>query len=218
MKYRALLFDMDGTLLDTLQDIADSMNAVLKGYGFPVHPAYKYKKFVGGGMDMLARRVLPEDRFEERLVPDLAEKMNAEYSMRWDKNTRLYPGVDTMLDNLRQRGVRLSLLSNKPDLFTKMIYERYLAKWEFEIVMGACPGVPKKPDPYAALLIAQQMGLAPEQFIYLGDSDTDMKTAIAAGMHPVGALWGFRDAEELRANGALELLERPEELAGLLED
>jgi phosphoglycolate phosphatase len=212
MAYRALLFDMDGTLLDTLQDIADSMNAVLEAHGFPVHPAYKYKRFVGGGIEMLARRVIPADRFEEGLVRELSEGMSREYSKRWDRFARLYPGVDGMLDGLVRRGARLSLLSNKPDHFTRMMYEKYLSAWEFEIVRGARLDAPKKPDPCAALLIARHMDLAPGEFIYLGDSDTDMKTAVAAGMHPVGALWGFRDADELLANGAKELLERPEEI------
>jgi phosphoglycolate phosphatase len=216
MKFFAVLLDMDGTLLDTLGDIANSMNAVLKRSGFPPHPVERYRKYVGGGIGELTRKALPDGKKDEDLVNNLSAQMREEYSRHWGDTTRLYPGVDRMLDGLSSRGIRLSILSNKPDEFTKEMYRYFLGPWDFEIVMGASPGFPKKPDPAAALHIAGEMGLEPALFVFLGDSDNDMKTAVAAGMYPAGALWGFRDEDELRANGARVLLKRPEDILNIM--
>jgi len=218
MKFHAVLFDLDGTLLDTLQDIADSMNEALKKHGLPGYPAESYKKFVGGGLELLVRRVLPEHIDADSLFRVLMEQMQNEYSTRWSVNTRLYPGIRRMLDGLTEQGLRLSILSNKPDDFTQKIYAHYLSTWNFEIVLGAGAALPRKPDPAAALWIADQMQLAPAEFVYLGDSSTDMKTAVAAGMRPIGALWGFRDADELLESGAEQLIARPEEMLEVVKD
>jgi phosphoglycolate phosphatase len=216
MKYHAILFDLDGTLLDTLQDIADSMNEALKKHGLPGYPAESYKKFVGGGLELLVRRVLPENIDADSMFRLLMKQMQDEYSTRWRVNTRLYPGIRQMLDCLTEKGLRLSILSNKPDDFTQKIYAHYLGKWNFEIVRGAGDALPRKPDPAAALWIAERMRLAPAEFVYLGDSSTDMKTAVAAGMRPIGALWGFREADELLESGAERLIARPEEMLEVL--
>ena len=214
--FQAVLFDMDGTLLDTLEDIAKSMNTVLARNGLPTHPVDRYRRFVGGGVEGLARGVLPDGLSDTDRIRELIEQMKAEYSRRWHDTTRLYPGVKQMLDGLHERGIRLGILSNKPDQFTKMIYDYFLRPWNFELVLGASGELPKKPDPTAALVIAKKMGIEPRQFIYLGDSDTDMKTAIAADMYPVGALWGFRDAKELQESGAKMLLRKPQDLLKLV--
>jgi phosphoglycolate phosphatase len=216
MKFLALIFDMDGTLLNTLDDIANSMNAVLKRNGFPQHPVECYRKYVGGGIGELVLRALPDGHEDAGRSGALAEQMREEYSRRWAETTRLYPGVDRMLDGLSIRGLRFSILSNKPDEFTVEMCRFFLSSWDFEFVMGASPSFPKKPDPAAALHIARGMGLESDVFVYLGDSGTDMKTAVSAGMYPAGALWGFRDADELRANGAKVLLKRPEDILEII--
>jgi len=215
MDYKAVLFDLDGTLLNTLDDIADSMNSVLERNGFTPHPVERYKKFVGGGVGDLSWRVLPDGFASDELALKISTQMRDEYSRRWGIKTRLYPGIDSMLDALAKRYVPLSILSNKPDDFTQVICGHYLTRWHFEIILGATDRFPKKPDPAAALFIAREMGIAPGDILYLGDSDTDMKAAVAAGMFPVGVLWGFRDADELLASGARLLLQKPEELPGL---
>jgi phosphoglycolate phosphatase len=209
IEHRAVLFDLDGTLLDTLEDIAVSMNTALERNGFPPHKIEQYKVFVGGGMVDLARKALPAGCSEE-IVQKMENEMRAEYSRRWAHATRLYPGISDMLDVLGSAGIRCSILSNKPDDFTAMIVRKFLGSWNFEIVRGAMESVPKKPDPAAALMIARSMGIDPAQFVYLGDSGTDVTTAKSAGMYPVGALWGFRGAKELTEAGALTLIERPE--------
>jgi phosphoglycolate phosphatase len=215
MVYKAVLFDLDGTLLDTLHDISDSMNRVLEENGFAPHPAECYKKFIGGGVGDLARRALP-DGVDDATAVDIAVKMRDEYARRWGVRTRLYPGIAAMLDGLVGRKVPMSILSNKPDDFTRVMCEHYLGAWPFRIIMGASDTFPKKPDPSAALYIARHMEVDPAAFLYLGDSDVDMKTASAAGMFPAGALWGFRGARELLAHGAKQLLQKPEDLLDLV--
>ena len=215
MKVSAVLFDLDGTLLDTLGDIAASMNAVLSGKGYPAHPAQLYRKFIGDGIETLVRRALPAGSADADLVAALRGMMRDEYSRRWADTTRPYPGVEALLDGLAARGTPMAVLSNKPDEFTKKMCDHYFKRWRFPIVIGESPALPKKPDPAAALHIARTLNRAPSEFIYLGDSGTDMATAAAAGMYPAGALWGFRDAGELLANGARALLERPEDLLDL---
>jgi phosphoglycolate phosphatase len=216
MKYKAVLFDLDGTLLDTIQDIAESMNSVLRYYNFPAHPVEAYKIFVGDGVEALARRVLPEGRQDAETVSGCVSAMRKEYGTRWPNNTRPYEGVPELLDALVARGIKLSVLSNKPDDFTKIMVAGLLPRWPFEPVLGARPFVPQKPDPAGALEIARRISIPPEEFLYLGDTGTDMKTAKAAGMYPVGVNWGFRTAEELETNGAKIIIEKPLELLEIL--
>ena len=215
MKYRAVIFDLDGTLLDTIDDIAGSMNSVLGGYGYPTHPVDRYKIMVGDGMEMLVRRSLPEGS-DDATVQACVGEMEAAYSENWDVVTKPYPGVETMLRYLKGRGLRMAILSNKPHDFAELMVAKLLSGWEFDMVLGARDGVPKKPDPIAALEIAQSLSIDPSQFLYLGDTNTDMRTAVASGMLAVGVLWGFRDAEELLESGARVLLQKPEDITDVL--
>jgi phosphoglycolate phosphatase len=212
MEFKAVIFDMDGTLLDTLQDLADSMNQVLKRFGYPEHPREAYKYFVGQGMDILVRKALPPEHLYESLIPQCIEAMREEYGKNWDRSTRPYPGIPELLDALTQKEIPMAILSNKPHDFTQFVAARLLAKWTFPVILGARPGVPKKPDPAGALEIADILKLSPKEILYLGDTGTDMQTATAAGMFPVGVLWGFRTESELLAEGAKVLIERPQEL------
>ena len=216
MQFEAILFDLDGTLLDTLEDLANSMNGVLERRGFPQHDRELYKQFVGDGMEVLVRRALPEGHQEEQLVQACLLVMRKEYSVRWRETTRPYAGIPELLDALRRRRLRMAILSNKPDDFTREMVGALLTPWRFDAVVGARPEVPKKPDPTMALAIARDLAIPPARVLYLGDSGTDMRTAVSAGMFPVGALWGFRAAAELEANGAQVLISRPMDLLGFL--
>ncbi len=215
MKYRAVIFDLDGTLLDTIDDIAGSMNSVLRSHEFPTHPVDRYKIMVGDGMEMLVRRALPREADDSTLQACVRE-METAYSENWDTFTKPYPGVETMLRYLTGRGLRMSVLSNKSHNFAELMVSRLLPEWEFEMVLGARDGVPKKPDPKAALEIAEALSINPSQVLYLGDTNTDMKTAVASGMFAVGVLWGFRDVKELLESGAQMLLEKPENITEVL--
>lgn len=214
---QAVLFDLDGTLLDTLEDLADAVNAVLSSLGFAVHPVDAYRYFVGDGVETLMRRTLPASAAADpALLARAVEAQRAEYRTRWKAKTRPYPGVPGLLDALEHRGVRMAILSNKPDAFVGEMVGHYFPRTPFEIARGARPGVPVKPDPGSALQVAAEMRLPPKDFLYVGDTNTDMRTARAAGMPSVGVLWGFRTEAELRESGAEGLIASPGELLGLL--
>ena len=216
MKYKAVLFDLDGTLLNAIKDIADSVNMALYHLGFPQHELEAYKYFVGDGREALAIRALPEDCRDTVNLDKLAASIEIEYSKRWANNTRPYQGVPDMLEALTDLGIKMAILSNKPQGSTELMVSGLLPQWRFELVVGARSSMPKKPDPTAALRIARRLNIRPVEFLYLGDSDVDMKTATAAGMYPVGALWGFRTADELLDSGAKELIQHPTDLLHLL--
>lgn len=216
MKYQAVVFDFDGTLMDTLQDVADSVNAVLARSGFQEHRLEDYRRFVGDGVEELARRVLPQGHRQEETVTRVLAAIRDEYRQRWINHTRPYDGVPELLDALTERRLKMAILTNKPDDSTRAMMAKLLSRWHFDIILGATPALPRKPDPTGALQVADSLGLPPKAFIYVGDSDIDMKTANAAGMYAVGALWGFRTPEELIRNGAKALIREPLELLELL--
>lgn len=211
-EYRAVIFDLDGTLLDSLADIADSMNLVLAAMNLPTHPRESYRYFVGSGMETLVRRALPADRRDQARAAEAVDAMRQEYQRRWHRQTRPYAEIPELLTALAQRRVKLAILSNKPDDFTQMSVAALLQAGLFQQIRGAGPDTPRKPDPTGALALADQLALPPEQILYVGDSGIDMQTAKSAGMFAVGALWGFRDARELQENGADALIARPLEL------
>jgi phosphoglycolate phosphatase len=191
---RAVLFDLDGTLLDTLEDLADSANAVLGESGFPTHPVEAYRYFVGDGARVLMTRVLPAASRDEANITHCLRRFVAAYAERWNIKTHPYPHDATV------RCVR-----------------ELLKGWEFDVVLGQQEGRPRKPAPEGALLIARELGVHPGDVLYLGDTATDMQTAIAAGMIPVGALWGFRTEDELVASGARMLVGSPVEILAILD-
>jgi phosphoglycolate phosphatase len=218
MMFQAVLFDLDGTLLNTLTDLADAMNASLAHFGYPPHPVDAYKYFIGDAVETEAKRALPESAHEPQIIKKVADLSEQIYDKCWHKNTKPYPGIPELLSNLAKRGLLLTVLSNKPDYFTKIMVAKLLPDYRFEIVRGALPDVSIKPDPAAALQIANQLKIPPEQFLYLGDTNTDMKTAVAAGMFPLGCLWGYRTADELLEAGAKAFVQTPTEVLAFLDN
>lgn len=216
MKYQAVVFDLDGTLLDTLADLADSMNAVLAARGLPTHPVEAYKTFVGDAMPTLVYRAAPASRNDPALHAELLAAARAEYGRRWADKTRLYDGVAEMLDGIAARGCKTAVLTNKPQEFAELCVDRLLAGWRFDAVRGVGDHTPPKPDPAGALRVCEALGLQPGDCLYLGDTNTDMRTAVGVGMYPVGAVWGFRTAEELRQTGAAALAEHPTDVLTML--
>jgi phosphoglycolate phosphatase len=217
MPFRAVIFDLDGTLLDTIEDLTDSMNAALVRLGHPARTIAECKQLVGDGLETFVRRALPPAAADDpRERTRLRELMMMEYRDRSTLKTRPYPGVPDLLDALAARNVPAAVLSNKPHDSTLAVMEHYFSRWSFRAIFGARDGVPVKPDPAGALEIARILGLAPANIAYLGDTNTDMQTATGAGMYGVGALWGFRTAGELLANGAKVLIETPMDLMPIL--
>ena len=212
MQFKAILFDLDGTLLDTLEDLGNSVNRVLAEKEFPTHDLDLYRYFVGDGALMLITRALPKQKRKNDVIQACVDAFQQDYSQNWKVKTRLYDGISEMLDELVTRNLKLAVLSNKPHKFTKQSVDKLLSNWRFEIVLGQRDAVPRKPSPEGALEIAEHLSIKPENILYLGDSAVDMQTAVAAGMFPVGVLWGFRSAKELNDSGAKALLERPLEV------
>lgn len=216
MRYKAVIFDLDGTLLDTLEDLAFAANRILADNNFPTHPVGAYRTFVGEGLRVLIERILPEGHRETAVVTKMMAAFEEVYAKCWHVRSAPYPGIASLLDYLTAKEIRLSILSNKPDQFTRLCVHRMLSGWYFDPVFGQRPGIPKKPDPTAALEIAHILDLSPASILYVGDSGVDMHTARAAMMDVAGVLWGFRDGDELRRAGARYLVARPEDLLPIL--
>ncbi len=216
IKHQAVLFDLDGTLLDTLEDLAEAVNQGLIALGLPVHSVEEFKYFVGEGREEMARKALPAARRDEVTLARLVDLVNRYYAVHWKDHTRPYAGIPELLDSLTRKNVSLSVFSNKPQEFTTQNVQGLLSAWSFDRVLGASASVAKKPDCSAALRIAAELGFKPGDFLYLGDSGLDMQTAVRAGMYPVGALWGFRTRQELLDNGARAVIKNPLDLISLL--
>jgi len=216
MRYRAVLLDLDGTLLNTLEDIGNAANRVLAIQGFPIHPLDSYRELIGEGAVRLITRVLPKEKRDADTVQTCLEAYLNDYGQNWNIKTKPYVGVPEMLDALVARELKLAVLSNKPEEFTQKCVRELLPNWTFDVVIGTSDRIPSKPCPAGALEIVNRMSIFPEEFLYLGDTGVDMRTAIAARMFAVGALWGFRGREELQREGAQFLIEQPLEILGLL--
>ncbi|MGC8774168.1 MAG: HAD family hydrolase [Chlorobaculum sp.] len=215
-KFSAVVFDMDGTLLDTLADISYSLNSVLEEHGYPTHTLEECRLMVGFGMRELVRKALPESAHDDAITEPLLKEMQARYAEHWNDSSRPYDGVAGLLDAIDQLGLKKAILSNKPDRFTRQCADELLARWNFDVVMGFREGIAPKPDPTGALLVAEELGLQPASILYVGDSGVDMKTANAAGMYPLGVTWGYRPGDELLATGAAKLVSHPTDIIPLL--
>ncbi|HET97600.1 MAG TPA: HAD family hydrolase [Desulfurivibrio alkaliphilus] len=215
---RAIIFDLDGTLLDSLADIADAMNRVLAGLKLPEHPRQAYRYMVGEGIATLVNRALPPTRRDAETQETALAAMREEYGRNWRKQTLPYPRIPALLTTLNRRGITMAVLSNKPDEFTQQAVRELLAPHRFAIVRGARADTPRKPDPAGALALAEELNLPPAEFLFVGDSGIDMQTAKRSGMFAIGVLWGFRPAEELRQNGADALISTPPQLLEFLDE
>jgi phosphoglycolate phosphatase len=215
MIFRAVIFDLDGTLADTLEDIADAMNRTLAANGYPTHGYETYRFLVGRGLKNLVARSLPEEAGNETLVEQCHARMLADYTENYINKTRPYKGIPELLEGLFQRAVKMAVLSNKNDTITRKICCKLFPQRYFDVILGSTARFPHKPNPEAALFLAEKMEIPPGEIAYLGDSDVDMQTATAAGFYAVGAGWGFRPEEELWNSGAQKLIRHPEELLSL---
>jgi len=212
---RALILDLDGTLADTLDDLTAAVNHVLASLGLPARTRDEIRSFIGEGAASLVRRALPPSH--THLGDAALAAFRARYAAHLVEATRPYPGIPEALAALEARGLPLAVLSNKPQPLTEALVRALFPGVRFACVFGERPGLPRKPDPTSALLVAEALGLPPSQIALVGDGATDVGAARAAGMHAIGATWGFRPREELLAAGAERLLESPAELLELAE-
>lgn len=216
MTKKAVIFDLDGTLLDTLADIADAANRVLTANGYPKHPEQDYRWFVGDGSAVLIKRALPPDHRDTENVQACLERFIADYNQHWHRKTVPYPGIMELLDTLQARQLKLAVVTNKPHRFTGKMIAHYFPKTPFDPIFGLREGIPKKPDPKQTLAAARQMAVAPHDCLFVGDSDVDIETARRAGIRSIGAGWGFRPKSELIDAGADHIIDHPMEILSLL--
>jgi len=221
---KAIIFDLDGTLIDSVVDIAGAMNAALKELGYPEHPVEAYKTFIGDGHMELARKVLPEDKRTPEIIEALAKKFWDHYDIEWYLHTNIFPGVLYLIQLAVARKMKLAILSNKPHYFTKKMIRHFFrgtmirhTKNPFGVYSGEEPNKPRKPDPTVALELAQRLIVKPQNVALVGDSVVDIQTAKNAGMIAIGAAWGYGNKKDLQAAGADLIFDSPTEMSTYLD-
>ncbi|NJR42922.1 MAG: HAD-IA family hydrolase [Akkermansiaceae bacterium] len=208
-------FDLDGTLVDSLQGIAASLNDALRRSNFPMHSLETVRRFVGNGSRILIKRALPADSSEE-LIDVVEQSFKEHYEKTWPQGTVAYDGLADLLGKLQQQGYVLAVLSNKPHPFTAAMVSKIFPHIHFASVLGQRCGIPHKPDPTGALEISQSLGFIPADCIVVGDSTMDIETANHAGMKVIAVTWGFQDREQLLAAGASRIVDDPAELSNAI--
>lgn len=216
MNFKGVIFDLDGTLVNSLEDIADSMNTILKNNNLATHELISYKNFIGNGIRNLVGKALPEANRKNELIDRCYNSMIEVYSNNCINKTIPYDGITELLNELVSRNIKLAVFSNKADELTKKIVSTLFSDWKFEAIIGLTIEANKKPNPSGAFQISEKMGISPKEMLFVGDSGVDMQTANNAGMYGVGVLWGFQTKEEITANGAKYLLNHPLDLIEIL--
>lgn len=211
----AVIFDLDGTLLNTLGDLRAATNYALEVRGLPPHSMEEIRQFIGNGIRLLICRAMPEGTPEAEIDAAL-DDFKAYYAAHIHDRTVPYDGIPQLLTALRKRGIKVAVLSNKIDSASQQLIE-YFFPGKTDVVFGEHVGVPRKPDPTSCRMVMQQLGVQPEQVLYVGDSGTDMQTAKNAGLYAVGVTWGFRSEEVLLEYGADVLVHRPEQILQILD-
>jgi phosphoglycolate phosphatase len=214
---KAVIFDLDGTLVDTIQDIGAAMNSVLQRHDHPVRDLESLKHMVGWGIRHLVAQALPQEHADPDTVAVLTAEVMEHYGRFPVVHSAPYEGIPELLASLRERNIPTAVLSNKPDLLSQITVEKLFPNHPFRLVQGERPEIPRKPDPQAALALCEALNAKPQEILFLGDSAVDVETAHNAGMLSAGATWGFRGAEELIHAGADVLLSTPQEALFLLE-
>ncbi|MGJ0317596.1 HAD family hydrolase [Aliarcobacter cryaerophilus] len=211
---KTVIFDLDGTLLDSIEDIASSMNKVLESLQLPTHKIEDYKHFVGGGVDILVENALNNQSKE--IKDEVTKRFKIEYDGKLHSKTLPYDGIYELLDELKKLDINLAVLSNKPHEFTVSYVNHFFKNYDFKEVHGQKKDVPKKPDPKAALDIVKCLDSSCENTYFIGDTKIDMQTAKNANMTAIGVLWGFRDEKELRDFGADFIVSNPLEILKII--
>lgn len=212
-----LIFDLDGTLVNSLAGIAASLNASLALAGMEQHPLEAVRRFIGNGARMLVTRAAGEGAGTD-LLDRLEEGFKTDYDVTWPEGTIPYDGIVAMLETLQAEGYPLAVLSNKPHAFTEVIVEKVFPTVKFSVVLGQRAAIPHKPDPAGAVEIAREFGLKPENCIVIGDSTMDLETAWNAGMKAIAVSWGYHDPEVLLAANADVMAHDPGELLRCIEE
>ena len=209
-EYKAYIFDLDGTLLDTLEDLADAVNYAMRKNEFPERSLSEVRSFVGDGIRLLVKRSSPEG-IEDAVLEQAFADFRDYYSVHYMDKTKPYPGIEAMLRALKAQGKRLCVISNKVDYAVKLLMDQFFPGF-FETVLGEREGIRRKPAPDSLLAVMEELGLSKEECVYIGDSDTDILTAKNAGIDPISVSWGFRTEEFLKEHGAEKIVNKVEDL------
>ncbi|QOG02796.1 HAD family hydrolase [Flavobacterium sp. MDT1-60] len=215
MKYKGIIFDLDGTLVNSLEDISDAMNTVLTDLNYPTHTYEAYQYFIGSGLRNLVSKALPASNNSENEIEVCFQNMITEYRKICTLKTKPYAGIVELLDDLVSRDIKLAVFSNKADELTKKIASEIFPDY-FNTAVGLSTEALKKPNPFEAIEISKNWNLKTEEIIFIGDSDIDMLTATNANMFPLGVSWGYRTEEELIASGAKLVINNPADLIEIL--
>lgn len=213
---KLVIFDLDGTLLETVGDLAASCNAVLRSHGLPEHDYAAYRRFVGNGVRKLCERALPEALRTEEQIDRVRDEFVAYYTAHIDCHSYAYEGIFDLLEALVARGVKVAVVSNKFQQGTELLVQKFFPTTPFAAVFGNRPEVPLKPDPAADFEVLERTGVSPCEALHVGDTASDIRAAKAAGIGAVGVSWGFRSREELLEAGADVVIDHPRELLDLL--
>ena len=213
MKYKGIIFDLDGTVADTGADLANSINLMLESYGFERKTRTEILKHINHGAKEFVRGCLPD----EKLLDDALKRYMNFYAEHCFEQTRLYDGIAELVETLHENNIKMCVLSNKPDVMTKKIVRGLLNESYFVEILGGSERFPHKPKPDSALYLADKMGIAPGEILYVGDSDVDMHTAINAGMFPLGVTWGYRPESFIVEAGARKIVYSPGEILAFVE-
>jgi phosphoglycolate phosphatase len=216
MKYKAVIFDLDGTLVNSIEDIADAMNIVLKSRNYPSHSYKTYEDFIGSGIRSLVQNALPQAHNNDEQVQTCFNAMMSVYSNQCINKTKPYNSIIALLEDLKSRQLKLAVFSNKADELTKKVTLSLFPNY-FDSIDGLTIEAYKKPNPIKAIEISKTLNIKPEDIIFVGDSGIDMQTAKNANMYAVGVSWGFKPKEELIANGAKQVLNDPLDLIKILQ-
>jgi len=209
------IFDLDGTLIDTLQDLADSTNYALRKNGFPLRTLQEYRAFVSDGLPKLVERALGE-YYRPELAPVLIADYNRYYQVHYKDHSQVYAGIQDLLQELRTQGVKLAVVSNKPDDLLQLVVNHMFPPHTFDMVQGKDARFPLKPDPAAVNHVLQEMAVKPAETIYVGDSGADVLTAHNAGIKVIGVAWGFREAVHLQEVGADYIADSPDDILSVV--
>ena len=214
---KAVLFDLDGTLVNSLYDLAAATNYCLENEGLATHDLEKYRYFIGNGIPNLIERALPEGQKTPERIEEVKEKFLRRYSEHCCDKTAPYEGIPELIATLKQRGIKVAIITNKAQSMTDIIVKKLFCD-DFVYVLGKREDFPLKPDPSSARYLMEKLSLTPETCLFVGDSGVDMQTALNAGIKSVGVLWGFREREELLENGANYIIDAPHQLLGIIEE
>lgn len=216
LKYKGAIFDLDGTLLNTIMDLSDSVNAVLNELHYPLHSYEEYKKRIGHGFRNLIEVSLPAEAVNDELVEKGLQLFLKAYDERYREKTVPYNGICELMADLNQSGVVMAVNSNKRNDYTQTLINDFFPGIPFVAVFGERTGVPKKPDPSTALEIAAKMGVLAEEIVYIGDSSTDIQTGKNAGMDTIGVSWGFRGRTEMEQSGSSFVVDNPIQILNII--